>query len=133
MHAGIARASVKYIAHGQQSMAEIILLSQDPKAALKGVPDAVVVFFTSWCGDCARSEEYERKLADEYAGKVGFYRIDAEENEDIADKYGVERYPTYVYFINGKAARGTLPEPVAEGEVRNWLEIKISRNKGRRR
>lgn len=101
-------------------------LTEDPKTALKGKPAAVVVFYTTWCVDCKASEEYENALAGEFAGKVEFFRMDAVNLEDIADKYEVERYPTWIFFSKSRALRHTLVEPVAEGEARNWVEMRLS-------
>ncbi len=106
----------------------IVELSEDPKTGLKGREAAVVVFFASWCGDCRRSLGYEKTLSEEF-GAVGFFRMDAEEYESVADAYGVERYPTYVFFRKGKALKGNLAEPVAEGEARNWLEMKLKQKR----
>ena len=102
-------------------------LTEDPKTSIKQVPAAVVVFYAPWCADCKRSESYEAVVEKEFAGKVSFYRLDADKLESIADLYGVESYPTYVFFRKGKAVRGSLVEPVAEGEVRNWLEIELKK------
>ena len=104
-------------------------LAGDPKIALKGKPAAVVVFYADWCGDCKASEAFEEKLAGEFAGAVEFFRIDAAEQDDIADAYSVERYPTWILFRKGKAMRHPLVEPVAEGEARNWLEIMLRRKR----
>ncbi|MFH1520642.1 MAG: thioredoxin domain-containing protein [Candidatus Micrarchaeota archaeon] len=104
-------------------------IDQDPKILLKTVRAAVVVFYAPLCGDCKISEEFESKLANEFADKIKFYRLDAVNLEEIADFYKVERYPTYVFFVKGKATRGILVEPVEFGEVKNWLEIQISRNR----
>lgn len=102
-------------------------LKDDPKVALKGEDAAVVVFYASWCLDCRASEAFEAKLSEEFREKVTFYRLDAAELEEIADQYEVERYPTYLFFRKGKPMRGALVESVAEGEVRNWLEMKLGR------
>jgi thiol-disulfide isomerase/thioredoxin len=104
-------------------------LTVDPKAALKGKSAAVVVFYAPWCGDSKASEDYERKMDEEFSGKVEFFRFDAIEMEEIADTYNIERYPTYVFFRKGKPQRGVLVEPVAEGEVRNWIEMKLGRTR----
>jgi len=87
----------------------------------------VVVFYAPWCGDSKASEDYEAKVEAEFAGKIAFYRLDASELEEIADSYSIEKYPTYIFFRKGKVQRGTLIEPVAEGEVRNWLELQLRR------
>jgi thiol-disulfide isomerase/thioredoxin len=101
-------------------------LSEDPKIALKGKPAAVVVFYATWCNDCKASEEYENALAGEFAGKVEFFRMDAVNLEEIADKYEVEHYPTWIFFSKSRALRHKLVEPVAEGEARNWVEMRLS-------
>ena len=114
-------------------MGEITELMEEPKTALRGKAAAVVVFYTHWCGDCMRSAEYEKRLSDEFKGAVEFFRLDAAEYEEIGDRYGVERYPTYIFFHKGKPLRGALIEPVAEGEARNWLEMKLASNARRSR
>ena len=101
----------------------------DPKQALKGKPAAIVVFYAPWCGDSKASLEYEKNMEKEFSEKLEFYRLDATECEDIADAYGVERYPTYIFFKKGKPMRGLLVEPFAEGEVRNWIEMKLGRTR----
>ncbi len=102
-------------------------LKDDPKDELKGEDAAVVVFYASWCIDCRTSEAFEAKLSEEFKEKVSFYRLDAAELEKIADLYGVERYPTYVFFRKGKPARGALVEPNSEAEVRGWLEARLGK------
>ncbi|MEW6722470.1 MAG: protein disulfide isomerase family protein [Candidatus Micrarchaeota archaeon] len=98
-------------------------LRSDPASAGNG--DCAVVFYAPWCGDCVRSLEFEKKLSREFSGRVAFFRMDAEEFESIADKYGVERYPTYVFFRNGAPLPGNLAEPLSLEEARGWLEEKL--------
>jgi len=97
----------------------------DPKTALKGKPATVVVFCVPWCGDCKLFEEYDKKLSEDFKGRVEFFRMDADEYDEIAESYGVEHYPTYIFFRKGKPQRGVLSQPVLEGEIRNWLEMKL--------
>jgi thioredoxin-like negative regulator of GroEL len=101
----------------------------EPREALRKVPAAIVVFYAPWCGDSKASLEFEKVMEGEFDGQVQFYRLDATECEQIADKYNVERYPTYVFFRKGKPDRSTLVEPYSEDEVRNWIEIRLSRRR----
>lgn len=101
-------------------------LESDPSDALGRAAAAVVVFYTIWCGDCARSLGYERKLSGELEGKVEFFRMDAEKHEQIADKYLVERYPTYLFFREGKQSGSILVEPSSEREARDWVTEKLA-------
>jgi thiol-disulfide isomerase/thioredoxin len=102
-------------------------LTEDPKTAIKAVPAAVVVFYAPWCGDSKASEDFEKAMAEEFKGRIEFFRFDAIEMEEIAEKYQIEKYPTYIFFRKGKPMRGVLIEPFAEGEVRNWIEMKLGR------
>ncbi len=104
-------------------------LTMDPKVSLKAIPAAIVVFYAPWCSDSKLSEEFEKEMAEEFKGRVEFFRCDAIELEDMCDKYAIERYPTYVFFRKGKPQRGVLIEPVAVGEVRNWIEMKLGRTR----
>jgi len=103
-------------------------LETDPKTALKNVPAAVVAFCASWCTDCKESEDYEKKLAEEFKDKLRFYRFDAVNHEDVADRYHIEHYPTYIFFRKGREVRGILVCPYSESELRNWLESKLGRS-----
>ena len=96
-------------------------LTSDPGMAVSTDAPAIVVFYATWCGDCKRSLLYEKKLSDEFTGKLNFYRMDAEKFESVADQYWVENYPTYVFFKNGKANKKILVEPGSEEEVRSWI------------
>ncbi len=100
-------------------------LETDPKEALKDQQIAVVCFYAPGCKDCEAVVPYENKLAEDFGAHVAFHRLDAIELDEIADIYGVKRYPTYIIFRKGKPIRGVLIEPVAEGEIRNWLEIHL--------
>ncbi len=102
-------------------------LDKDPTETPAGKGAAVVVFYAVWCGDCKRSLAYEKKLSGEMDGKASFYRMDAERFERIADKYWVDRYPTYVFFRDGKPDKEILVEPHSEDEVRAWLSKKLAK------
>ena len=104
-------------------------LDKDPPRTAAGKGAAVVVFYAAWCGDCSRSLEYEESISEELAGKVAFYRMDAERFERIADKYWVDRYPTYVFFRNGIPDKRILVEPASEAEAREWLSLRLSDEK----
>lgn len=101
-------------------------LEKDPGGTAAGKGAAVVVFYAVWCGDCVRSLAYEKKLSEGMKGKVAFYRMDAERFEQIADRYWVDRYPTYVFFRDGKPDKDILVEPASEAEVREWLSARMA-------
>ena len=64
----------------------------------------VVKFTADWCMPCKMIEPHLKKLAQEYDGKIKFYEIDVEdeENSEIVTKYDITNLPTLLIFKEGK-------------------------------
>ncbi len=61
----------------------------------------VVDFYATWCGPCKRLAPTYAALADEFAGRAKFVKIDGDRNTSLTQKYNVHAYPTLMYFKNG--------------------------------
>jgi thioredoxin 1 len=73
----------------------------------------VVDFWASWCGPCRMVAPVLEKIAKEQAGKVLVAKVNVDENQEWAGKYGVQSIPTMLFFLNGKIVHsqiGALPE-----------------------
>ncbi len=97
-------------------------LTEDPKKILAKKSNAIVAFVTTWCDDCKRSMKYETTLSETYNKKIEFFRMNAEKYESIADIYGVQNYPTFVFFKNGTPTEKSLVEPLSEDEIKKWIK-----------
>lgn len=66
--------------------------------------DGVVLvdFWATWCGPCKMLSPIIDEIASEYAGKVVVGKVDVDENEEIARKYGIMAIPTIFIFNNGE-------------------------------
>lgn len=62
----------------------------------------IVDVYTKWCKPCKAMVPYLEEMQDNYKDYVKFLRLDAEEEVDFADEYGVEEYPTFLFFKDGK-------------------------------
>lgn len=69
---------------------------------------AVVDFFATWCGPCKMMAPVIEALAAEYDGKVKIGKLDVDENEEIAARYGVMTIPTIILFKNGEIVTKTI-------------------------
>lgn len=61
----------------------------------------LIDFFADWCGPCQMAGPIIDELAGEMAGKVKFGKVNVDQNQEIAGKFGVMSIPTVVVFRNG--------------------------------
>lgn len=59
-------------------------------------------FYAQWCGPCNMMKPMLEELEKELAGKVEVIRIDVDENQAEASRYGVMSIPTFVALKDDK-------------------------------
>ena len=79
----------------------------ETEAAFKEATSAdkltIVKFFATWCGPCRGIAPYYEKFANaEENANVGFYAIDVDELESLAEAQGAETIPFFKFFKGGK-------------------------------
>jgi thioredoxin 1 len=62
----------------------------------------LIDFWATWCGPCRMIAPIVEELAVEYDGKAKIGKVDVDENQQIAIKFGVRSIPTLLIFKNGK-------------------------------
>ena len=73
----------------------------------------LVDFWAEWCGPCKSMHPIFTRMAKKYK-RVRFARVNVDNAQDIAMKYGVQSIPTFIMFKNGEIANtmvGAVGEP----------------------
>lgn len=109
-----------YIIHvgGDNFAAEVLERSQQ-------VP-VLVDFWAAWCAPCQMLMPVLEKLASAYAGALYVAKINSDEQQELAARYGIRSLPTLKLFYKGEAVEEMLgAQP--EGELRRLVEPYIAR------
>ena len=58
----------------------------------------IIIFEAAWCSQCRKSLPIYEALATEYKSKLTFYRINFDEEKQLAETLGVHQLPTVMFF-----------------------------------
>ena len=67
----------------------------------KGERPCVIDFYATWCGPCKMVAPILEKLAQEYDGKVDFYKVDTDKEQKLASILKIQYLPTVFFAKNG--------------------------------
>ena len=69
----------------------------------QGKRPAVVDFYATWCRPCKMTAPVVEGLAADYAGKIDFYKVDIDKEQELAAVFGVQSIPTFLFVpVEGK-------------------------------
>ncbi len=91
---------------------------------LNGSGLVMVDFWATWCGPCRMIAPVVEKIAQDYAGKLTVYKLNTDENPDIASKHGITGIPTLMFFKDGSKVDqlvGAVPEGTLKAKVDSLL------------
>ena len=73
--------------------------------ALKASVPVLVDFWAEWCMPCRMIGPIIEELADEFAGKIKFGKMDTDGNRDVPVKYGISAIPTLILLKDGEVVK----------------------------
>jgi thioredoxin 1 len=84
-------------------------------------PKPVLVDFTAkGCGPCRSMEPVVSHLSQKYAGRATVLKVDVGEHPDLARRYNVRAYPTFLIFRDGQVVArivGAVPRRTLEEQL----------------
>ncbi|MDX6410670.1 MAG: thioredoxin 1 [Gaiellaceae bacterium] len=68
----------------------------------------LVDFWAEWCGPCHAVSPVLDKIAQERQGELKLVKVNIDENQDLAGRFGVMSIPTMILFKDGEPAAATM-------------------------
>ena len=87
------------------------------REVLQSDKPVIVDFWAEWCGPCHAIAPVLDRIADERAGEIKVGKVNIDEEQGLAMRYGIASIPTVVLFKDGEpaaAAIGAQPKQALE-------------------
>src|ERR1700759_3351421 len=64
----------------------------------------LVDFWAEWCGPCKMISPLLDEISNEYSGRIAIGKVNIDEDQTLAGKYGITAIPTLLFFKGGQVA-----------------------------
>ena len=95
------------------------------KEVLKAGTTVLVDFWAEWCGPCKVIGPIIDEIADEMKSKLKVVKVNVDDSQELAMKYGIMSIPTLLIFRNGEAVDqlvGVMPKAQLVSKLKPYLE-----------
>jgi thioredoxin len=90
----------------------------------KGDKPAIIDFYATWCGPCKMIAPIMEELSEEYKGKVTFYKVDTEQEQELSSLFGIRSIPSVLFIpMNDtpQMSQGAMPKQSFEKAIDDIL------------
>ena len=93
----------------------------------EGSRPAIIDFYATWCGPCKQTAPIVEKLAEDYEGRIDVYKVDVDQQQELAAFFGVQSIPTILFIPKeGTPQRvsGAMPRSGFDEAIKQVFKMK---------
>jgi thioredoxin 1 len=102
-------------------MVKTLITEEFEEKVLNNKKPVLVDFWASWCGPCRMVAPVVERLSNQLPDKFDFFKVNVDEENQLASQYGIMSIPTLLIFKDGEVvAQSVGAKP--ESELKAMLE-----------
>jgi thioredoxin 1 len=97
---------------------------QNKEWKFEGDLPCLIDFYADWCQPCKIVAPILEELSEEYKGKINIYKIDTEDQQELAATFGIRSIPSLLFCPKGaqpQMAQGALPKETLKQVIEDVL------------
>jgi len=95
----------------------------------EGTKPCIIDFYADWCSPCKMIAPVLEELSDDYKGRIDIYKVDTEDQQELAAIFGIQSIPSILFVPNigqPQMVMGAIPK---DSFVKAINEILLIENK----
>ena len=108
----------------QTFLDKVFNYEQNQEWKFEGELPCLIDFYADWCGPCKMVAPILEELSKEYDGKINIYKIDTEEQQELASVFGIRSIPSLLFVPMNEQpqmAQGALPKDTLKKAISEVL------------
>ena len=96
----------------------------------EGELPCMIDFYADWCQPCKMVAPILEELSKEYDGKIDIYKVDTEDQQELAGVFGVKSIPSLLFVpMDGQPqmAQGALPKDSFQNAIKDVLKVDVEK------
>ena len=92
----------------------------------EGEIPCIIDFYADWCGPCKMVAPILEELSDEYKGKVNIYKVNTEQEQELAGAFGIRSIPSMLFVPQDgqpQMSAGALPKESLKKAMEDVLGV----------
>ncbi len=110
----------------QTFLDKVFNFEQNKEWKFEGDKPCLIDFYADWCGPCKMVAPVLEELSEEYKDKVNIYKVNTEQEQELAAAFGIQSIPSLLFIPMGdkpQMAMGALPKQQLEDAIKDVLGV----------